>query len=221
MFGFYKWFTIREQEHSYSRWLQSTCQHKSDTDAQQFIDMVEASRLKQWIDFLTHKQGNTLDLITTELATEIQIKNVYCGPYILDHCIITCTCNIPKTKMKTKQIKYRDFKKVDIVEMINDMNFDSINLVSENLEEILSEFKSCVSESLDKLAPEKWSKAPFRDSCPWYNQELQVLKRSVQNRKRIWHKYEQDHQWHAYREHCSKYTKILRTSRMMYTQNES
>ena len=57
--------------------------------------------------------------------------------------------------MKTKQIKYRDFKKVDIVEMINDMNFDSINLVSENLEEILSEFKSCVSESLDKLAPEK------------------------------------------------------------------
>ena len=47
---------------------------KSDTDAQQFIDMVEASGKKQWIDFATHKQGNILDLIITELAVEVQIK---------------------------------------------------------------------------------------------------------------------------------------------------
>ena len=64
---------------------------KSDTDTQQFIDMVEASGMKQLIDFPTHKQGNTLDLIITELAAEIPIKNVYCGPYISDHCIITFT----------------------------------------------------------------------------------------------------------------------------------
>ena len=50
---------------------------KSDTDGQLFIGMVEASRLKQWIDFLRHKQGNTLDLIITELATEVQIKNIF------------------------------------------------------------------------------------------------------------------------------------------------
>ena len=40
--------------------------------------------------------------------------------------------------MVTKQIKYRDFKKVNMIEMIKDMNLDSINLVSENLEELLS-----------------------------------------------------------------------------------
>ena len=54
--------------------------NKLDTDAQQFIDMVEASGLKQLINFLTYNQGNTLDLIITELAAEVQIKNVYCGP---------------------------------------------------------------------------------------------------------------------------------------------
>ena len=63
--------------------------------------------------------------------------------------------------------------------MISDMDFDSINLVIENLEEILSEFKSCVSVSVDKHAPEKLSKTPFRDSQPWFNQELQDLERSV------------------------------------------
>ena len=46
-----------------------------------------------------------------------------------------------KSKMVTKQIKYRDFKKVNMTEMIEDMNLDSINLVSENLEELMSEFR--------------------------------------------------------------------------------
>ena len=128
---------------------------KSDTNAQQFIDMVEASRLKQWIDFPTHKHRNTLDLIITELAAGIQIKNVHCSPYISYHCISTCTFNIHETKIKTKQIKYRNFKKADIVEMISDMDLDSINLDSENLDEILSEFKSCVSVSVDKHSLEK------------------------------------------------------------------
>ena len=108
---------------------------KSDTDAQQFIDMVEASGLKQWIDFPTLKHGNTFDLIITELAAGVQIKNVQCGPYISDHCMITCTFNIPTTKINPKPIKYRNFKKADIVEMISDMDLDSINLDSENLRE--------------------------------------------------------------------------------------
>ena len=101
---------------------------KLDTDAHQFIDMVEASGMKQLINFPKHKQGNTLDLIITELAAQVQIKNVYCGPYISDHCIITCTCNIPKTKMVTKQIKYRDFKKLNMIEMIEDMNATTKNI---------------------------------------------------------------------------------------------
>ena len=51
-----------------------------------------------------------------------------------------------------------------------------------------------------------YQKTPFRDSQSWFNQELQGLKRSVQNRERIWHKYKQDDQWCAYKEHCNKYT---------------
>ena len=131
-----------------------------------------------------------------------------------------CTFNILKTKMNMKQIKYRNFKKADIVQMICDMDLDSINLDSENLDEILSEFKSCISVSVDRHAPEKLSKTPFRDSWPWFNQEMQDLRRSVQNRERIWCKYRQDHQWCAYKEHHDKYTKFLRTSRMLYTQTE-
>ena len=73
--------------------------NKLDTDAQQFMDMVEASGLKQWVDFPTHKLGNTLDLIITELADEVQIKNIHCWPYISDLRIITCMFNLPKQRL--------------------------------------------------------------------------------------------------------------------------
>ena len=119
--------------------------------------------------------------------------------------------------MVTKQIKYRDFKKADMNEMIKDMNLDSINLISENLEELLLEFRSCVSKSIETRAPMKLSKIPFRDSRPWYNTEQQALKRSVRYRERVWHRYKQDDQWHAYGEYCNKYTKSLTITRMKYT----
>ena len=83
--------------------------------------------------------------------------------------------------------------------MISDMDSDSISLDSENLEEILSLFKSYVSMSVDKHAPEKLLQVLFRDSQLWFNPELQDLKRLVCNRERIWHKYKQDHQWCALR----------------------
>ena len=45
-----------------------------------------------------------------------------------------------------------------MTEMIEDMNLASINLVSENLEELMSEFRLCVAKSLEKHAPMKLSK---------------------------------------------------------------
>ena len=104
--------------------------------------------------------------------------------------------------------------------MISDVDVDAINLDSENLEEILSLLKLCVSMSVDKHAQEKLLKMLFRDSQPWFNQELQDLKRLVCNREMIWHKYKKDHQWCAYKDHHWKYTEFLRMTRLMHTQAE-
>ena len=122
------------------------------------MDMVQASEVKQWVDFPADKLKNTLDLIITVLDAEVQIKNIHFGPYISNHSIITCTFNLSKTKINSMPIKYRNFK-ADVVEMIGNMDLDSIPLDSENLEEILSLFKSCVSVSVDKHAPENYQKS--------------------------------------------------------------
>ena len=105
---------------------------KSDTDTQQFMDVVEASGLKQWVDFPTHKLGNTLDLIITELAAEEQTNNIDCGPYIYDNSIITCTFNLPKQRL-IQTNKIQKFQEGWYCGTDCDMDFDSINLDSENL----------------------------------------------------------------------------------------
>ena len=49
--------------------------NKIDTDAdiKIFMDTIEALGLQQWVDFRTHSLGNTIDLVFTELASNIKI----------------------------------------------------------------------------------------------------------------------------------------------------
>ena len=42
----------------------------------------------------THKSGNVLDLILTELGSTIKVLDYRCGPYLSDHSTIECTTSI-------------------------------------------------------------------------------------------------------------------------------
>ena len=62
-------------------------------DAEQFIDMYNAIGLDQYVNFPTHQQGHTLDLVLTELNSAIQVHNIKPGEYISDHCLVDFIIN--------------------------------------------------------------------------------------------------------------------------------
>ena len=68
---------------------------ESDTDASIFIDTMEAMGLQQHVTYPTHKSDNILDLVFTELITQIHIKDLSCGSFLLDHCTVDFTTTIP------------------------------------------------------------------------------------------------------------------------------
>ena len=49
--------------------------NKIDTNAdiEIFMDTIEKLGLQQWVDFETHHLGNTIDLVFTELASNIEM----------------------------------------------------------------------------------------------------------------------------------------------------
>ena len=68
-----------------------------------FIDTIEALALSKHIGFDTHKQGNILDLILSEISNAVQIKLVIPGPYLSDHrAVISCLTAKKGTTRSTK-----------------------------------------------------------------------------------------------------------------------
>ena len=64
-----------------------------------FNDTMQALGLKQHVTRPTHKQGNTLDLIFTELTSEIQVTNCTTHGYISDHSPVIIDTNLNKEKI--------------------------------------------------------------------------------------------------------------------------
>ena len=76
-------------------------------DAEQFIDMCKAIGLDQHVNFVTHHQGHTLDLVLTELNSAIQVSNIKPGEYISDHCLVDFIINYEKEISETKSIEFK------------------------------------------------------------------------------------------------------------------
>ena len=51
-----------------------------DIEANIFNDMMIAMGLKQWVTFPTHHNGNTLDLVMTELGSRLTVSKCKEGP---------------------------------------------------------------------------------------------------------------------------------------------
>ena len=66
-----------------------------------FNDTVQALGFKH-VTGPTHKQGNTLDLIFTELTSEIQVMNCTTHGYISVHSLVTIDTNPNKKNMERK-----------------------------------------------------------------------------------------------------------------------
>ena len=71
-----------------------------DIDAAVFNDTIEALGLYQHTHFTTHKSGNQLDLIISEISEKVNIKTVNSGPYISDHQATIVTINVKRTRPK-------------------------------------------------------------------------------------------------------------------------
>ena len=82
----------------------------NNTDASIFINTIEAMGLQQHIMYPTHKSDNTLDLVFTELITQIHIHDLSCGTFLSDHCTVNFKTIIPRDEPITRTIMYRKLK---------------------------------------------------------------------------------------------------------------
>ena len=154
-------------------------------DASIFIDTIEAMGLQQHVTYPTHKSDNILDLIFTELITQIHIKDLSSDSFLSDHCMVDFITTIPQDKPKTKTITYRKLKNINPEDMMKDIDAMQDMIQDGDLSDIINSLTSVPKDALDKHAPAITKTLTTRKSNPWFTEEVRTQKRLLRKWKEL------------------------------------
>ena len=151
---------------------------KFDENAGNFMEIIMALGLEH-INFLTHKAGNTLDIVMTELGS-----TGLPGPFWSDHCAADFMVKLPmcSTVQEADTIHVRKLCKLDYEKLINDMYISDL-LSKDDLSELVGAMESNFQNALDSQAPLKKKQLPVQTRVPWFTNDLKQQKQTVRNRE--------------------------------------
>ena len=160
-----------------------------DYEVNTFSDILYSLGLDQHVDFQTHNRGNTVDLIFTESMSKLKILECAQGPFLSDHCVVTCIISINRNMIKREKVKYRKLRSVSVNDLLHDMDLNKIMNSDSDIDELYRLFEEEATKATDIHAPVVEKTLTIRDKKPWYTDEIKEQKRIYRNRERVWKKY--------------------------------
>ena len=154
----------------------------------------------QLVEFATHNQGNTLDLVFTPSDEEGHPKDIVScsqGSFISDHCSILFDLKIETKNATLQRISYRNLKHINNQQLsytIRDA-FANISFADMNVNEALDILEANITIALDKHAPMQSKLKKKQILTPWFDEELKNQRRKT---KRT------DEKWRKYKEQCKR-----------------
>ena len=132
-----------------------------DENTGNFMDIIMALGLEQHINFLTHKAGNTLDLVMTELGSKLEVTRCSPGLFWSDHCAADFVVKLPmcSTVQEADAIHVMKLCELDYEKLINDMYISDL-LSIDDLSELVGAMESNFQNALDSQAPLKKKELP-------------------------------------------------------------
>ena len=146
---------------------------------------MEALGLEQHCNFMTHKAGNTLDLVITKSFCPLQVKAFQAGNFISDHCIVQCWVSITRNAIQCKEVTYRKLVDINIECLVDDMkledlaDIDDVNVLTELCD-------NWMKRSLEIHVPIQTKTITIRQTNPWFTEGVRSLKKAVRRQEKIW-----------------------------------
>ena len=114
----------------------------SSNDTIIFNDTMAALGLDQHVKEPTHRLGNILDLVYTELSSDLQPVICSVGNYASDHRMVICELKLQKQKLEKKTLCIRKISAVSDEELLS--TFDADIGHCKDLELIVPEFEAAL-----------------------------------------------------------------------------
>ena len=157
-------------------------QHIESADSIAYNDMMEALGLTQHIEELTHRLGNTLDLIYTESLDRARVIHSFIGNLISNHRMVAIELEIMKQLEKhqsTMHMNYKDFNLNNISQAFNNNEI----LGQPSLDKAVQVFNKEMERTLDKIVPKEEKKEHKRQYKQWFTSHLLKQRKIVRIKK--------------------------------------
>ena len=149
---------------------------------------MAATGLDQWVDFPTHRLGNTLDLVFTECSSNITITRCTQGPLWPDHFAVETSVKIPKPPLTCQELQYHKIRSIDTNLFGKAIDTHSL-LDIDNFEELVSKFFGILQSLLHAMAPFKTKVVTQHPPKSWLNDDITKQKWIIRNRECVFKNY--------------------------------
>ena len=150
-----------------------------------FNDTMAALVLWQHIQGLTHKMGNTLDLIFSQLESRLTVTSTDTHGFVSDHCMVSVELLLKKPIPPIVRKVIRDYSKItpqNFAKGYTNPNYSD----NPTLNEVHNLFEENLLKALNIVAPLKTIKCTDRQKHPWHNPFTKEQKRVVKGKEKIW-----------------------------------
>ena len=189
--------------------------------ATKLMKLLEDFNMVQYVNFPTHKDGGTLDLVISDITDSLKFSHPSGSDSGTESDHFSVSINIEcsvEHRPSTKTISYRRYNDLDADILAEEIRSSILctDLVYPSLDDAVKLYNEIVTAAIDKLCPVVTKKVNVNRSSPWYDLELRELKRKRRRAERAWRKHKHKEAKLIYCKFRDDYNDMIKGKRSSY-----
>ena len=174
--------------------------------------------LTQHVSHLTHKYGNSLDLITRRANDDVVGKCFVHDPLISDHLAVHVSLRLAKLLPERRTMSYRRIRAIDFHEFCRDLENSSLvrDAETSDLSDLVNKYNNTLKSLLDTYAPLRTKTIKLRPTASWYNEEIRSEKRRRRALERRWRSSKLECDRLRFQEQSRKVNNLIKATKMEF-----
>ena len=154
--------------------------------ARKLLSLIDSHGLTQNVLSPTHLDGHTLDLVISRPSDNV-VSGCVVSALIEDHFAVHMLVRVHRPVRPQKKITYWELDRIDADLFLSDLlTLPLLTVPSDDLDELLLQYNSCLSSLLDKHAPVRSKVITVRPPNPWVSAEVLDIQRKCRSVERWW-----------------------------------
>ena len=191
------------------------------TTSHNFSGILDNFHLTQHINFPTHDDGHTLDLLITRSSSTVITHLSQHESYQSDHKSFTFKF-FPHIRTTTERttIQYRSYNTIDVDNFKNDILASPLyTKPASNASDLADQFSSTLRSILDIHAPIKTKTVVQRPHTPWINPEILQAKRERSRLERCCRRWKSPFDRKKFRAQCNSVRSLISKAKSSFLSN--